>query len=206
MTDTLGGYTYLFEKRDGPRTLLLLHGTGGNERDMLPLGEELDQRAHIVSVRGNVTENGMNRYFKRISEGVFDRDDLQKRSRELAEFVEAAAEKHGFELPQTIGVGFSNGANILLQLVCTQPHLLKAALLLRPMSAALPDTISPLGGFPVCICSGAEDDMVPKGDSLRLDSTLRASGAVSTLRTVPSGHRLTPQDVVFAREWLVTIP
>ena len=206
MTEILAGYTYLYEKRDGPRMLLLLHGTGGNERDIIPLGEELDLHAHLASVRGNVSENGMNRYFKRISEGVFDRADLAKRSRELGAFIEAAAEKHAFELSQTIGVGFSNGANVLLHLICTQPRLLKAAILLRPMSAALPDTLSPLGGLPIFIGSGEFDSMVPKGDAARLDSALRSVGASSTPRTTQSEHRLTPQDIVLAREWLATLP
>ena len=204
MTETLAGYTYFYEKREGPRTLLLLHGTGGNERDIIPLGEELDRRAHLVSVRGNVSENGMNRYFKRISEGVFDRADLAKRSRELGAFIETAAKKHSLGLSQTIGVGFSNGANILLHLVCTQPRLLKAAILLRPMSAALPDTLSPLGGLPIFIGSGEFDSLVPSGDAARLDSALRSASASTTLRTTQSEHRLTPQDIAFAREWLAT--
>src|SRR3989338_2590494 len=136
---SLAGFTYEYVPGKSARTLLLLHGTGGNERDMLPLGEQLDPEASLLSPRGNVSENGIARFFSRLAEGVFDREDLAHRTEELAGFVDAARKKHGID--ELIGVGYSNGANILLHLICLHPTLLHAAALLRPMSAGLPDTV-----------------------------------------------------------------
>ena len=201
---SLAGHVYEFEPHEGPRTLLLLHGTGGNENDLLPLGRELDPHAHLLSPLGNVSENGMARFFKRRTEGTFDREDLAVRSAELAAFVRAAAEKH--DLVDIVGVGFSNGANILLHMICTDPHLLKAAILLRPMSAALPDSITNLDGLPAFIGAGQTDEMVPHGDSERLESVLRSGGATVMLRMTESGHRLTQEDIDRAREWLARLP
>lgn len=203
MTDTLLGYDYLYERHKGPRTLLLLHGTGGSERDMLELGEQLDPDAHMLSIRGNVSENGMSRYFKRLAEGVLDREDLGKRSAELAAFIQAAAKENDIDLSQTVGIGFSNGANILLHLVCSRPALLRAAMLLRPMSAALPDSTGQLDSLDIFIGSGESDPTVPAGDSKRLESVLRAAGGNSALRVTPNTHQLGADDIALAREWLL---
>lgn len=204
MADTLAGYTYIFQERTGPRTLLLLHGTGGDELDLLPLCEALDANAHILSVRGNVSENGMNRYFKRLAQGVFDREDLARRSEELTTFIQIAAERHSFELSETVGVGFSNGANILLHIVCTHPHLLKAAVLLRPMSAALPDAVrNP--GIPMYIGAGKRDEMVPQGDAQHIASALQNLGADVTVQSTDNDHGLGADDVRLAKEWLAKI-
>jgi predicted esterase len=205
MTDTLLGYEYLYERHKGPRTLLLLHGTGGNERDMLELGEQLDPDAHMLSIRGNVSENGMSRYFKRLSEGVLDREDLGKRSAEIAAFIRAAAQEHDIDLSETVGIGFSNGANMLLHLVCSQPKLLKAAMLLRPISAALPDSTGQLDRLDIFIGAGESDPTVPPGDSKRLESVLRAAGGTSALRVTPNAHGLGADDLTLAREWLIDL-
>lgn len=201
MADTLAGYTYIFEQRTGPRTLLLLHGTGGDELDLLPLCDTLDPNAHILSVRGNVSEHGMNRYFKRLAQGVFDREDLVRRSEELTTFIQIAAERHSFDLSQTVGVGFSNGANILLHIICTHQPLLKAAILLRPMSAALPDVASN-PGIPVYIGAGERDEMIPQSDALHIASTLENLGADVTLQMTDKDHGIGSEDIRLAKEWL----
>ncbi|MFA7309552.1 MAG: dienelactone hydrolase family protein [Candidatus Paceibacterota bacterium] len=205
MSESLLGYEYLYERHKGPRTLVLLHGSGGNERDMLGLGEEFDGDANMLSVRGNVSQNGINRYFRRISDGVIDREDLAKRSADLGVFIESAARKHSFDIEQAIGVGFSNGASILLHLVCSNPSLLKAAMLQRPHSTALPDSTAPLEGLPIYIGAGAQDSMIPTSDAKRLETVLRAAGAFPTLHMTQSEHRLEAEDVALAREWLATI-
>lgn len=198
--NTLAGFTYEYVPHGSPRTLLLLHGTGGNERDMLTFGAQLDASADLLSPRGNVTENGMARYFKRFAEGLLDRKDLAARSEELAGFIAAASEKYA--LKEIVGVGFSNGANILLHLICMHPEIVKAAMLLRPMSASLPDTIERIPGLPVFVGAGSRDEVIPQGDAEHIGSVLKAAGADVTLRITPEGHRLGTHDVELAREWL----
>ncbi len=199
----LAGYEYEYVPGEAPRALLLLHGTGGNESQMLSLGRELDPEAHLVSIRGTVSENGMLRYFKRLAEGVFDRKDLAKKSEELAAFIEGVKKEHSLE--HVIGVGYSNGANMLLHVICTHPSLLTGAVLLRPMSGALPDSTAPLGGLPVHIGAGEQDSMIPSGDAKKLDSILRSAGATTSLRITPNGHSLGEDDIAHAREWLMSV-
>src|SRR5207248_8355906 len=123
------------------RTLLLLHGTGGNERDLIPLARELDSRATLLSPRGKVLENGMPRFFRRLGEGVFDLDDLKKRTNELADFVAAAAQRYGFAADKVVAVGYSNGANIAASLLLLRPEVLPAAVLFRAIVPLIPDTL-----------------------------------------------------------------
>src|SRR6201988_4929578 len=109
------------------RTLLLLHGTGGNERDLIPLGHELDPRAALLSPRGKVLENGMPRFFRRLSEGVFDLADLRKRTHDLADFVAAAGDGYDIDNKNIIAVGYSNGANIAASTLLLRPEILGSA-------------------------------------------------------------------------------
>src|SRR5919106_2243449 len=129
--------------------LLLLHGTGGDESDLLPLGEALLPGAARLSPRGKVLENGMPRFFRRLAEGVFDLDDLRRRTQELADFVEAAAAAYGLGERRPVAVGFSNGANIAAAMLLLRPGVLSGALLIRPMVPLVPDTLPDLGGMPV---------------------------------------------------------
>src|SRR5438093_4095070 len=122
------------------RTLLLLHGTGGNERDLIPLGHDLDPNASLLSPRGKVLENGMPRFFRRLAEGVFDLEDLQKRTHELADFVVSAAEHYKIDIKHIVAVGYSNGANIAASILLLRPEVLSAAVLFRAMVPLVPET------------------------------------------------------------------
>src|SRR6186997_2036988 len=126
------------------RTLLLLHGTGGNERDLLPLGRELDPNAALLSPRGKILENGMPRFFRRLAEGVFDLEDLKFRTNELADFVTAAAQHYGFTLDNLVAVGYSNGANIAASMLLLRPEILHRAVLFRAMVPLIPDALPEL--------------------------------------------------------------
>ena len=121
------------------RTLLLLHGTGGNERDLIPLGRELDPNAALLSPRGKILENGMPRFFRRLAEGVFDLEDLKKRTHELADFVVAAADRYKIDIHNIVAVGYSNGANIAASMLLLRPEILSAAILFRAMLPLVPD-------------------------------------------------------------------
>src|SRR5436305_7999193 len=132
-------FLHEFVQGNSNRTLLLLHGTGGNERDLLPLGRELDANASLLSPRGKILENGMPRFFRRLAEGVFDLEDLRYRTNELADFVTAAAQHYGFASDQLVAVGYSNGANIAASMLLLRPELLPAAILFRAMVPLHPE-------------------------------------------------------------------
>jgi phospholipase/carboxylesterase len=184
------------------RTLLLLHGTGGNERDLLPLGQELDPQASVLSPRGKALENGMPRFFRRLAEGVFDLDDLKKRTHELADFVTSAARHYQVDASKIVAVGYSNGANIAASVLLLRPEVLSAAILFRAMVPLTPDKQPNLSSVSVFISGGAFDPIVPGSETKALAELLRAAGADVQVRFLQAGHELTSQDVDLAREWL----
>ena len=184
------------------RPLLLLHGTGGNERDLLSLGRELDQNASLLSPRGQVLENGMPRFFRRLAEGVFDLEDLKRRTHELADFVAAAAEHYQFSAEQVIAVGYSNGANIAASILLLRPQTLHGAILFRAMVPLMPPAQPDLSSVRVWIGAGDQDPIIPTSESQRLAELLRGSGADVTVRFFNAGHNLTNDEIEAARDWL----
>jgi phospholipase/carboxylesterase len=184
------------------RTLLLLHGTGGNERDLIPLGRELDPNASLLSPRGKVLENGMPRFFRRLAEGVFDLEDLQKRTHELADFVTSAAQRYEINIKRIVAVGYSNGANIAASMLLLRPEILQAAILFRAMVPLIPETKPDLTSARVWIGAGTRDPIIPASNTKELVELLRSAGADVTIRFFQSGHELTSDDVDLAREWL----
>jgi len=184
------------------RTLLLLHGTGGNERDLIPLGRELDPAASLLSPRGKVLENGMPRFFRRLAEGVFDVEDLKKRTNELADFVISAAERYEIDMKRIVAVGYSNGANIAASMLLLRPEILHAAILFRAMVPLVPDNIPDLSSRRVWIGAGNQDPIVPATETQRLGELLRRAGADLTIHFASASHGLTNTDVEVARTWL----
>ncbi len=184
------------------RTLLLLHGTGGNERDLIPLGRELDPNAALLSARGKVLENGMPRFFRRLAEGVFDVEDLKYRANELADFVSAAAQHYGFSTDELVAVGYSNGANIAAGMLLLRPEIMRAAILFRAMVPLVPDTLPDLSSARVWIGAGDQDPIVPASETKRLAELLRRAGADVTIRFATAGHGLTNEDLEAAHHWL----
>src|SRR2546425_8728038 len=182
------------------RTLLLLHGTGGNERDLIPLGRELDPNAALLSPRGPVLENGMPRFFRRLAEGVFDLEDLARRTDELGHFIEEAGALYGFDAADVCAVGFSNGANIAASLLLRRPGLRRRAALFRAMVPFEPASPPGLHGARVFMSSGRADPIAPAATAERLAALLRAAGAEVTLRWDDAGHQLTPDGVSAARD------
>jgi phospholipase/carboxylesterase len=187
------------------RTLLLMHGTGGNERDLIPLGRELDPNAALLSPRGKVLENGMPRFFRRLAEGVFDLEDLKYRTTELADFVTAAAQHYGFATDQLVAVGYSNGANIAAAMLLLRPETLSAAVLFRAMVPLIPDKLPDLSSVRVWIGAGDQDPIVPTSETKGLAELLRRTGADVTISFANAGHGLTNDDVAAARDWLTVL-
>ncbi len=202
MPDLAFVHRYTPASAPGAPTLLLLHGTGGNEEDLLPLAGMLAPDAGVLSPRGKVLERGMPRFFRRLAEGVFDEEDLRARTFELAAFVGAAADAYRFDRQQVVAVGFSNGANIAGSLLLLRPTLLAAAILFRAMVPLDHQPAPALARAPVLVSNGRRDPIVPVEQTERLIALLRRAGADVTLTWQPGGHELTSRDVAAARTWL----
>ena len=200
MTDLGFIHRFIPATQPGLPPLLLLHGTGGDENDLLPLGEQLSPGAALLSPRGKVLENGMPRFFRRLAEGVFDLADLKARTLELADFIAAA--RTAYALASPVAVGFSNGANIAASLLLTRPGLLAGAVLLRAMLPFEPQAPPDLAGKPVLLLSGSNDQMIPAASSERLIEVLQAAGADLVYKALPTGHNLTQNDLIIAAHWL----
>lgn len=195
-------FVHVFTPGTTSTTLLLLHGTGGDERDLLPLGEMLLPGAAILSPRGQVLEHGMPRFFRRLAEGVFDEVDLRQRAGDLARFVASTAERHHFDARKVIAVGFSNGANIASALLLLHPGVLAGAILFRAMVPLVPDSPPSLESTRVLISNGRADPLVAPEETERLATLLRSAGADVTVEWQPGGHQLTQADIRTARAWL----
>lgn len=183
-------------------TLLLLHGTGGDENDLLPLGRALLPGAALLSPRGAVLERGQPRFFRRLAEGVFDLEDLRVRTAELATFVREAAVTYQFDARRLVAVGFSNGANIAASLMLSNAGVLAGGVLLRPMVPFEPEVRPSLQGVPVLISAGRADPIVPTALVERLGVLLKEGGASVDLVWQPGGHGLTKGDVESASAFL----
>lgn len=199
MTDD---FIHRFQPGTSGETLLLLHGTGGNEQSLWPLGRALAPAAGLLSPRGRVLEGAMPRFFRRLAEGVFDQEDLARRTTELAGFLREAAERYGFPLERVTAVGFSNGANIAASLMLREPGLLRRGLLLRAMVPFEPEAGPALSGTAVRIGSGRYDPIVPVANAERLAAIFREGGATVELDWREAGHELAPGEVEDAARWI----
>jgi len=198
------GFTHAFLPAEKPTlpVLLMLHGTGGDERDLLPLGRELWPGAALLGVRGKVLENGMPRFFRRFAEGVFDVEDLKSRTTELAQFIDTTSERYKFSKKGLIAVGYSNGANIAASLILLHPHYLAAAVLFRVMVPFVPDIIRDFSHLSVFIGAGRLDPIVPSGQVKELADIFESGGADVTISWRQGGHELGEDDISGAKTWL----
>jgi phospholipase/carboxylesterase len=187
--------------------LLLLHGTGGNEEDLLPLADMISPESSVLSVRGNVSENGMPRFFRRLAEGVFDEEDLIFRTNELNDFLQEASEQYGFDRGNIVAVGYSNGANIAGSLLFHQKNSLKGAILHHPMVPRRGLELPDMSGIPVFIGAGKNDPICPAHETEELEQLLAGAGSTVEVKWEHMGHQLTRSEVeaaaeFFKREWL----
>ncbi len=197
------GFIHVFEPGDRRRTLLLLHGTGGDENDLVSLGRQLAPGAGLLSPRGKVLENGMPRFFRRLAVGQLDIPDLLERTDELADWIQTAAADYDFDPDGVIALGLSNGANIAASLLFRRPETLAGAALLKPMLPYPPPEELDLAGAPVLVVSGGRDQFVPTPESEELARALEAHGAEVTFHFDPAaGHGLTQEDLKAALHWL----
>ena len=197
-------YNYIFVPSDNNSdlTLILLHGTGGDEYNLLDIGKKLDPHAHLISPRGNVLEGQYNRFFERLSEGVFNEADIKKRSIDLSSFIESAKEKHDLKTTNIIAVGFSNGANIAASILLLYPQVLDGAILLRAMLPIKPPEKPNLSNKPILLLSGINDRMMAESKVKELAELFQAGGANLTHEWQNAGHNLTYQDIEISAKWL----
>jgi len=194
---------HIYQKGRNPSkpTFLLLHGTGGNELDLLPLAGMIDDEASVLSVRGNVLENGMPRFFRRLAEGVFDEEDLVFRTNELNTFLDEAAEKYEFDRNNILAIGYSNGANIAASLLFHYQNALKGAILHHPMVPRRGIKLPDLTGKSIFIAAGTNDPICSPEESTELQSLLEQANAKVELHWENRGHQLTGEEVRAAGQW-----
>ncbi|MBE9607278.1 alpha/beta hydrolase [Acetobacteraceae bacterium H6797] len=205
MSETALAFTHRFEpaKVEGLPPLLLLHGTGGDENDLVPLGQLVAPGAALLSPRGQVLEHGAPRFFRRMAEGVFDEADLRRRAADLARFVTEAQATYG--IPAPVALGFSNGANIAAAMMMLHPGILCGAVLLRAMVPFRNPPEAKLDSTPVLMLSGSMDPIAPVSNSEALAKQLTAAGATVDYRRLPANHGLTQADVSLTKEWLAAL-
>ncbi|MEO5816967.1 MAG: alpha/beta hydrolase [Gemmatimonadaceae bacterium] len=193
-------------ERPGLPTLLMLHGTGGDENDLLPLGRALLPGAAMLSPRGNVLEGGAPRFFRRLAEGVFDIEDLHRRTDELADFLAAAVKKYGIAADSLYAVGYSNGANIAGSMLLSRPSVLAGGVLFRAMVPFEPAVTPSLVGKRVLISAGKLDQMISPAGTERLTAILREAGADVDIEWQPTGHGLTGGDLEAGQRFFNAVP
>lgn len=204
MTTNDLGHVHRFVPASGDDdvVLLMLHGTGGDENDLLPLANMLRPGAAVLSPRGNVLEHGMPRFFRRLAEGVFDLDDLARRTDDLRAFIDGAVERYGIERAKLIAVGFSNGANVAASLMLRHPGSLTRAALLSPMVPFEPDGTIDLTGTHVFIGGGRNDPIASPQQAERLAKLLRDGGADVATYFHNGGHTLTHDELAAVQKWI----
>lgn len=194
---------HIFKAGSNPKapTLLLLHGTGGTENDLVPLADILDPAASVLSVRGKVLENGMPRFFRRLAMGVFDEEDLVARTYELDSFIGKAANQYGFDRANVVAVGYSNGANIAGSMLFHIENAIRAAILHHPMVPRRGIKLPDLTEVPIFIGAGTNDPICPAQETEELSSLLGGAGADVEVHWESNGHHLTGTEVEAAAKW-----
>ncbi|WP_018467246.1 alpha/beta hydrolase [Calidithermus timidus] len=196
------GFVHRFEPGDSQATLLVLHGTGGNEHELIGLARELAPAAKLLSPRGKVLENGAPRFFRRLAMGVFDEADLKAQAADLARFVQDAAERYGFDAGRVYALGYSNGANMAAALMLLHPEALAGGVLLRPVLPLEPPTPPKLRGKAAFLAAGRRDPWAPGERVEALAGRLEQAGAKVELRWQNAGHELHPEELKAAQAWL----
>lgn len=194
---------HIFKEGTNPTkpVLLLLHGTGGDENGLLPLADVVDSEASVLSVRGNVLENGMPRFFKRLAEGIFDEEDLIFRTKELNQFLDEASKEYKFDRQNIVAIGYSNGANIAASLLFHYKDALKGAILHHPMVPRRGIDLPDLNDTKVFITAGTNDPICPQQESVELQQLLRSACATVEVHWEDHGHQLTMSEVQAAKHW-----
>lgn len=192
---------HYYQKGTAPRTLVLFHGTGGTEEDLVSIGHMLDPEAHILSLRGEVNENGMNRFFKRLAEGVFDEEDLTMRAKQILKEIEELLSRYELRETALHSAGYSNGANMIAGMLYLYGDVFQKSVLFHPMVPLKSGPAASLDMAEIFIGAGLNDPIVPYDNTTQLMQELTQQGALVTMKTYEMGHRLTLEEVEDAKEW-----
>jgi phospholipase/carboxylesterase len=195
-------HQHIWQQGTGDRVWILFHGTGGTESDLIPLVRRIDVEGSILGIRGNVSEHGMARFFRRLAEGVFDVEDIRRRTADLAVFLDAMQAEHGFDAARSVALGYSNGANIISALNFLEPGRFDASVLMRPMVPIAPVDGADLAGSRVLMLVGERDPLSPPGEPDRLEAIYRRLGADVAREEIAAGHELTSSDLQHIAAWL----
>lgn len=195
-------HQHIWQQGTGDRVWILFHGTGGTESDLIPLVRRIDVEGSILGIRGNVSEHGMARFFRRLAEGVFDVEDIRRRTADLAVFLDAMQAEHGFDAARSVALGYSNGANIISALNFLEPGRFDASVLMRPMVPIAPVGGADLAGSRVLMLVGDRDPLSPPGEPDRLEAIYRRLGADVAREEISAGHELTSSDLQHIAAWL----
>lgn len=187
---------------DQSNVLILFHGTGGNERDLIPIAEKIAPDFNYLGVRGNVNEGGMPRFFRRLAEGVFDEADIIERASQLNSFLREAAQEYGFDLSRSAALGYSNGANIISAINFLHPGAFRKSILLRPMTPLVPEVAADLSGHKVLLSFGTHDPLMPPGEVDKLSGLYQKYGADTKVHIEHAGHQLVHQDILHSADFI----
>jgi predicted esterase len=198
----MADFIHQFVRGANSTTVLALHGTGGTETDLIPLAQSLFSGANVLAPRGNISENGAARFFRRFAEGVFDIENLHEETGKLADFIAASSQRYGFETQNVVAIGYSNGANIAASLLLSHPETLAGAVLLRGMTPFEPQNLPDLSGKVVFLASGRFDPIVPTQNVENLAQMLNRAGTATELHWENASHGLTGADIEAAREFI----
>jgi phospholipase/carboxylesterase len=198
----MNDFRHIVQTGSGSRVWVLFHGTGGTETDLIPIAKRVDPSGSVFGIRGNVLENGMPRFFRRLAEGVFDEADIRRQSADLAAFLKDAYAAHGFTASECVALGYSNGANMISAVNFLHPGLFGASILMRPMVPLAPVRNAGLEASRVLVLDGAADPLSPPGEPERLMSAYEAMGAKPDRVSIQAGHHLTAQDLEAITTWL----
>jgi phospholipase/carboxylesterase len=192
---------HVYEQGSNGKTLIMLHGTGGDEYDLIPLAKHIDPHANILSIRGNVQEYGMPRFFKRLAMGVFDMESLSEETENLYNFIHESAINYGFELSLATVIGYSNGANIAASILLTYDAVFGKAILFRPMVPRRDQDITNLNQVRIVMYAGKHDQTVPEYDPDTLKGFFETRHAMVDLVWLNEGHQLTRDELEQAKTW-----
>jgi phospholipase/carboxylesterase len=195
-------FIYQFVQGTLPTTILALHGTGGDENDLLPIARGVAPGLSVLSPRGKAVERGAFRFFSRLAPGVFDEQEIRSRAAELAEWIGAVVKERGLDPSRVYALGYSNGANIATALMLLHPGVLAGAVLLRPMATIRPEPLPQLADAPVLLIAGDQDETMQPGEAEKLGRLLAEAGAAVDFALQEAGHELTPQDFSLVKRWL----
>jgi predicted esterase len=198
-------YLYLEGSSDAKITIVLFHGTGGDENDLVPFATKIYPDAHVISVRGNVLENNYKRFFERYAEGIFNEDDIKKRAKDIADFCTEVKTIHNLEHTKFIALGYSNGANMIGGVLLLHLDIFDAAILFRGMLPLYPESTLDLKDVSVLMVNGSNDHMISHDKAIELAEILKQYGADVTHEWLPLAHQLSQNDIDIAEAWITNL-